>query len=212
MDDVISDSHRYFRAIEDHFIGLRGAPLLLSPADHLVARSWFEAGIPLEVVLGALDTVFERRKERGSTRRVSSLRYCRPAVEKEWKRVAALRATDTRAAAPDSDVPGQLARLAGTLPPNLPERAAWIKRITSLEGDPEAVEEELIRLDRELLESLISSMTDDQRQATDQEIDRAMHSLRGRLPAQEIEAGRERLRRQAVRERFSVPLLSLFGA
>ena len=80
------NDHAYFRAIEDHFIRLRGAPLLLSPADWQIAREWHREGIPLDLVLGALDEVFERRAERGSERPIQSLRYCSSAVAAAWKR------------------------------------------------------------------------------------------------------------------------------
>ena len=53
----------YFRAIETAFIGLRGAPLLLSPTDWQTAREWYRQGIPLEVVCDVLESVFAGVRE-----------------------------------------------------------------------------------------------------------------------------------------------------
>ena len=67
-DGPASEAHEYFRVIEEVFIRLRGAPLLLSPADWQLANEWHRAGIPLEVVCDAVQKVFVRRRERGAVR------------------------------------------------------------------------------------------------------------------------------------------------
>src|SRR3954471_18904178 len=82
--EVEEPSHAYFQAIEEIFVALRGAPLLLSPADWQVSRRWHRDGIPLDLIRSALQEVFARRKERGAKGKISSLRYCAPAVEAAW--------------------------------------------------------------------------------------------------------------------------------
>ena len=62
-------SDEYFRAIEEAFIRLRGAPLLLSPADWQTAKSWHEERIPLELVGRVMEEVFERLRERDPERK-----------------------------------------------------------------------------------------------------------------------------------------------
>src|SRR6476659_4972883 len=81
---VEAPDHAYFQAIEEIFVELRGSPLLLSPADWQVSRRWHREGIPLDLIRGALQEVFERRKERGAKGKISSLRYCASAVEAAW--------------------------------------------------------------------------------------------------------------------------------
>src|SRR3954452_7927036 len=76
--------HAYFQAVEEIFVELRGAPLLLSPADWQVARRWHQEGVPLDLVRRTLVGVFARRTERGAKGTISSLRYCAPAVEAAW--------------------------------------------------------------------------------------------------------------------------------
>jgi hypothetical protein len=75
------ETDRYFRAVEDHFVRLRGAPLVLSPDDWHLAATWLERRIPLPVVLRAISQVFETARARGRRKPVLSLAYCRHAVE-----------------------------------------------------------------------------------------------------------------------------------
>src|SRR5262245_5879970 len=113
------EAQRYFRAIEAAFVRLRGAPLLLSPADWQVARRWFEEGVPLDLVVRGLEEVFARRRERGAKGRISSLRYCAPAVEHAWEEVASLTAAGRTAPAEPIDIAARLAALAAALPAEL---------------------------------------------------------------------------------------------
>jgi hypothetical protein len=122
----------YFLAVEDIFVRLRGAPLLLSPADWQAARRWHRQGVPLEVVREALEEVFARRRERGAKGRISSLRYCGPAVEAAWQRHSDLAAHGERAPAEAFDAAGRLRRLAAALPPRLLGIAALRARLEGL--------------------------------------------------------------------------------
>src|SRR5436305_902597 len=100
MNETVEEPpHAYFQAIEEIFVALRGAPLLLSPADWQVARRWHGEGVPLDVVRSTLEEVFAKRKERGAKGRLSSLRYCAPAVEAAWADLRELSAPARRAEA-----------------------------------------------------------------------------------------------------------------
>ena len=72
-DDNSAADHAYFRAIEEVFIRLRGAPLLLSPTDWQIARGWHRTGIPLDVVCSTLEELFRQRAEAGKQSTVRSL-------------------------------------------------------------------------------------------------------------------------------------------
>lgn len=110
----------YFRAVERTFLGLRGAGLVLSPADWDLVRRWEERGIPLEVVLSGIRATFSG-KVRVSSR--MPLGACSRAVE------AALDARRVRragAAVPGETVPEAetgLERLGGRLRRWSPDRA-----------------------------------------------------------------------------------------
>src|SRR5690349_17979968 len=119
---MIEDSdHAYFQAVEEIFVELRGAPLLLSPADWQVARRWHQDGVPLDLIKRTLEEVFAKRKERGAKGKISSLRYCAPAVEAAWEELRELTAVGERAEAPAFEIRPRLAALAAALSRSFPE-------------------------------------------------------------------------------------------
>ncbi|HEX6902841.1 MAG TPA: hypothetical protein VF789_24210 [Thermoanaerobaculia bacterium] len=209
--EIAEDSdHAYFQAIEEVFVALRGAPLLLSPADWQVARRWHREGVPLELVKQALAEVFEKRKERGAKGKISSLRYCAPAVEAAWADLRELLAPGHRAEAPQVfEIAPRLAALAAALPPGL--KGPFAARISSLDGDPRRVEERLSELDREILAAAESGLDGEARAEVAAAVEKTLESLRARLPAEELERSRERLAHQILRRRLGLPVLSLFS-
>lgn len=210
-----AEDHAYFLALEDLFIRLRGAPLLLSPKDWQTARQWRREGIPLELVRRTLEEVFERRRKRGAKGYISSLRYCARAVEGAWAKIRELTAAGERGEAPAFDLPGRLDALAAALPEDLPDRSAWGRRITALGSEPgddlEAVEEALARLDEELLPAAAARLDEAGEEALEAEVERALAALAGRLSADELERSRRQLSRRLLRRRLGLPVLSLFA-
>lgn len=227
--------HAYFLELEDLFIGLRGAPLMLSPSDWQVAKEWRRRGIPLELVRRVLREVFEKRKQRDADD-IVGLRYFRRPVENAWKKARELAAGGERAEPETFDLEGRLERLAAALPEELPERARWAERIRALageatpepggdatgdaasevasemsEGDMEAVEEDLGRLDDELLEVLSQALDRDESEALREQVEEALRRLAARLPEEEVARSREHLHRRLLRERLGLPVLSLFS-
>lgn len=207
----MDEDHAYFQAVEEIFVRLRGAPLLLSPADWQVARRWHREGIPLDLVRRALEEVFEKRKERGAKGKISSLRYCAPAVEAAWSEQRELVAPGERLEAPPFDPSARLRNLAAALPAGLPGRDGFQARISALSGDPQEIEERLAVLDRELLKATEASLDGTVRAEVDAAVEKTLAALRGRLPAGELESSRERLIWQVLRQRLALPVLSLFS-
>jgi hypothetical protein len=207
----VDEDHAYFQAVEEIFVRLRGAPLLLSPADWQVARRWHREGIPLDLVRRALESVFEKRKERGSKGKISSLRYCAPAVEAAWGEARELVAPGERLEAPPFDPAARLQALAAALPAGLASRDGFMARIVDLSGEPQDIEEQLAALDRELLRSAEASLDAQGRAEVDAAVEKTLSGLRGRLPPGELESSRERLTWQVLRQRLALPVLSLFS-
>ncbi|HYO16432.1 MAG TPA: hypothetical protein VE685_24815 [Thermoanaerobaculia bacterium] len=203
--------HAYFRAVEEIFVALRGSPLLLSPADWQVARRWHREGVPLDLVRRTLEEVFAKRKERGAKGKISSLRYCAPAIDAAWADLRELTAPGHRAEAPAFEVPPRLAALAATLPPAFTARDAFAARITALDGDPQTVEQGLSSLDREMLDAALAGLDEAGREEIDAAVEKTLASLTGRLPTDELERSYERLTRQILRRRLGLPVLSLFS-
>jgi hypothetical protein len=204
-DDPEESDHAWFQAVEEIFVRLRGAPLLLSPADWQVASRWHREGMPLDVIRQALEEVFARRKERGTKGKINSLRYCAPAVEAAWAELRELTAPGERGEAPALDIPARLRSLAAHVPPEIAPRVA------GLHGDAPSVESALSALDREMLAAAESSLEDGLRREVDAAVEKTLAALRGRLPAEELELSRDRLTHQVLRQRLGLPVLSLFS-
>ena len=210
-DDNSASDHAYFRAIEEVFIRLRGAPLLLSPADWQIARDWHRAGIPLDLVCATLEEIFRQRAEAGKRRSVRSLKYCRSAVEQAWTRQQELGAPAARSELVELDVGARLLSLAAALPGSLPGQAQLRRRIGELKGGVEEVEHQLSLLDRQVMGALRSGITPEVSAEIERDVEEALARLETRLPADERPAVRDRLFDQAVRRRAGLPVLSLFS-
>jgi hypothetical protein len=216
MPEPEVDDQAYFHAIEETFVRLRGTPLLLSPADWHVARRWHQDGVPLDLVRNALEEVFAKRLERGLKGKISSLRYCAPAVEVAWDHLRELTAPGDRERVPavGFDIPFRLRTLAAALPGKLAERAAWGERICALaavERGSQAVEEGLADLDRELLDAATARLTATAGREVEATVERTLATLAGRIPDAELARSRDQLRRQILRKRLKLPVLSLFS-
>lgn len=75
----------YFSEIEDEFVRRRGSHLLVSTLDWSLMETWRQRGIPLHIVLRAINQTFDQydqRQHRG--RKVNSLLFCRQAVEENY--------------------------------------------------------------------------------------------------------------------------------
>lgn len=199
----MADDHLYFQSVEEIFVRLRGAPLLLSPADWQVASRWHREGVPLDLIGRVLEEVFAKRKERGTKGKINSLRYCAPAVEAAWADLRELTAPGERAPADPLDIAARLRNLAAAVPDTFRER------VLALQGDAPSVEAALSTLDREMLTTV--SLAPELREEVDTAVEKTLAALKGRLPADELERSRERLTHQVLRQRLGLPILSLFS-
>jgi len=210
-----SPDQTYFRTIEEIFARHRAVPLLLSPVDWKVAQGWFEAEVPFDLIDRVFAEVLGRRQERGAKGRVSSLRYFAPAVEAAWQEIRDLAAIGETMPAPALDVPARLAALGAALDragaAAAGEIAPRVRELSSTAAYAETVERQLAALDAEMLERTDRAFGAEDLAAVAAEVEKSLRKLAGRLPAAEIENARERLRRQAVRRRAGLPLLSLFS-
>jgi hypothetical protein len=74
----------YFTEIEDAFVRRRGKHLFLSPMDWALMESWRQQGIPLHIVLRAVERAFDSFESRPRKRSVKSLLYCQEEVEAQF--------------------------------------------------------------------------------------------------------------------------------
>jgi hypothetical protein len=187
----------YFLEIEAHFAQRRGTPFVLNAKDWVLMKSWSEAGIPLPVVIEAIDSVFD--KQEAKKRTVSGLAYCKHAVKELWdeRRELLIGGQET---APEEEVVPRLEALSAALAPVAPEFASRIRELVSEKSVPR-IEERLMELEQELIESLLPQAEELRAEA------RALTSgADEKTRARTEEAHLRRL----VRERFAVPRLTLF--
>lgn len=206
-----SEELHYFQVLEEAFIRLRGAPLLLSPADWRVAQRWRGLGIPLDFAIAGMTEVFARRRERGSEDRVSSLRYCARAVESGWGRAEELAGPARRSTRPGLDTGARLEALARSIPAGFPDADLIARRVLELRGDAAAVEAALVAIDDAMLESAAAQLDAEERGALDRWVERRLESLRERFDSDQLTRAATRLRSRELRRRAGLPLLSLFS-
>ena len=188
---------------------LRGAPLLLSPADFQVARRWRREGVRSGWSRHARE-VFEKRRERGASRRINSLRYCAPAVEAAWAEVHELQGPARREPAEEPPVEERLTELAAALPESLAERDAWERRLLALRGRPRRSRPHCAGSTTSCSRRSPRRSMPTARERLDAEVDAILDGLRDRFRDTDLEALRGQLRRQRLRRLVGLPVLTLF--
>ncbi len=182
----------YFTEIEAHFARRRGTPFIVNAKDWALMKKWHEEGVPLPVVIEALDSVFDKQEAKG--RKVNSLSYCRHAVKEMWDERREL-AIGGEGAVPEEDPSARLEELANALP------APFADQVRALKGSVPQIEEQLIVIEAALLESLLPAAPELRGEA-----EALAAGADEKTRARSIEAHLRRL----ARERFGVPRLSLF--
>ena len=196
----------YFEDIEAHFAARRGTPFILSAKDWVLMKSWHDEGVPLPVVIEAIDSVFEKNETSGRQKKINSLSYCRHAVKELWKERKEMlvgAAGETPEAAPGPLLDALALQLEG-----VPAVAAFAPRVRELAGEKSVprIEEKLMELERELLDAVIAA---EDVAAIRAEIAASLAGakLDDKTRARTEEANLRRL----VRERFGLPRLTLFA-
>lgn len=199
----------YFTEIEAHFSSRRGTPFILNAKDWALLKKWQEDGVPLPVVIEAIDSVFEKAAERNKI--VNSIHYCRHAVKELWDERRELAVGDG-STTPEESPAAMLDVLASELAASSHEVVrAWAARVSELarEKSVPRVEEALIALERELIDAILASLPSDERAAIQHEIARAVGDV-SRLNEKTRARTEEANLRRIVRDRFALPRLTLF--
>jgi hypothetical protein len=198
----------YFQDIEAHFALRRGTPFILNAKDWALMRKWYEDGVPLPVVIEAIDAVFEKNETSGRKKVISSLSYCRHSIKELWEERRNLYVGGgdvTPEAAPEA--------LLGVLAEQLESSdvaAPFASRVRALASEKSIprIEEHLIALERELVDAFIAA-DPAAIEAIRADIAAALgdtSKLDEKTRARTEEANLRRL----VREKFGLPRLTLF--
>jgi len=189
----------YFLEIESHFALRRGTPFILSAKDFALMKKWADDGIPLPVVIEAIDTVFEKAAERKKI--VNSLSYCRHAVKELWEERKELQ-IGASATVPEEGSADALERLAAAVEPVSAPIAEEIRGLAK-EQSARAIEDKLIELERRLLAQVPGL------DAIRAEVAEALAGAN--LDEKNRARTEEAMLLRLVREKFGLPRLSLFG-
>jgi len=197
----------YFLEIEGHFALRRGTPFILSAKDWSLMKGWAEAGIPLPVVIEAIDLVFERNETSGRKKVISSLSYCRHAIKELWEDRKAM-ADGAGEAMPEEAPQELLTALAAAVEHVSAAKAEAIRGLISEKSVPK-IEQRLIEVESELMEELVASLPPSEAEALRAQATQAVGDT-SRLDAATRARTEDANLRRIVRERFGVPRLSLF--
>lgn len=218
MTDLSPDDE-YFLEIESHFALRRGTAFVFSAKDWALMKSWRGEGVPIAVVLEAIDRCFDHRTASGRKAPISSLSYCRHAVVDLWEERKDLKVGEG-GTVPETDPAPLLERLANeldaamehasseTLRAVLAAAAGEVRAIRPLEAVP-VIEERLLSVENRLLSSMEAAMSPQDLASLRAEVETALggHKLEESVAARTRQANLRRL----VRRRFGLPRLSLFG-
>lgn len=201
-------SDTYFIEIEGHFAQRRGTPFILSAKDWILMKKWREDGIPLPVVIEAIDTVFTNNETSGRRKVISSLSYCRHAVKEIWNDRRELYA-GAHDVLPEADPLALLGALADSLAAS-PLAAPFADRVRALAAEKSvpAIEAKLLDLEGELIDALIAAEPEGVADIRAQ----VAAALAGSAAMDEKTRARTEAAnlRRLARERFGLPRLSLF--
>lgn len=197
----------YFVEIESHFTAKRGTPFVVNAKDWALMKKWQEEGIPLPVVIEAIDTVFAKAEERNKV--VNSLSYCKHAVKELWAERRALHVGE-HDVAPEEGAEPLLVALAEELdvagaPQFVVEKVGALTKEKSVP----VIEEQLIELERELIEAVFASLSAAEACDVRAAIARALGDT-SKLDEKTRARTEEANLRRIVRERFGLPRLTLF--
>lgn len=197
----------YFTEIESHFAERRGTPFVLSAKDWHLMKRWHDEGIPLPIVIEAIDTVFERNEESGRKKTISSLSYCKHAVKELWderKELAVGEEGTTPELAPGEVLDALAAELESSDEARLfAPRVRALKRVKSAPK----IEARLMDLEHEMVESIVENLID--KDLLRAEVLRSLGDISKLDEKTRVRTEEANLRR-AVRERFGLPRLTLF--
>ena len=202
--NAVAGDDEYFLEIEAHFARRRNTPFILSAKDWVLMKKWKEDGVPLPVVIEAIDSVFEKNETSGRRKVINSLSYCRHAIKELWNERKELQVgagAETPEIAPETI----LDRLADALE-QWPAAARSVRALASERSVPK-IEERLIEIEHDLIDSILRSLPD--ADSIRREVIASLGDT-SKLDEKTRRRTEEANLRRVVRARFGIPRLTLF--
>ena len=219
--------YNYFTEIEDTFVRRRGKHLLLSPIDWAMIEGWQERGIPLHIVLRAVESVFDVFDKNPGPRTIKGLLYCREEVEaqyQEWLGAQVGRSNEATSAvagqtfsdeAIDSHIQAATDQLRSAKNKRLQEdfeRAAI--RLEELKGsltdDIELIDKSLNDIEHFLDHTILTNADKKHLKQWERETAAQLRAFKSDMPQEAYEQTFRLLLLKRIREELRVPRLGLF--
>ena len=215
----------YFTEIEETFIRRRAKNLFLSPLDWALMEAWHDAGIPLHLVIRAIEQVFDNFDKNPGPRSIKGLMFCREEVEaqyEEWIKAQAGKPTDTSEKAAQfsvSEIRDHLHGLSASLKLNstadLSEdigRACvrLVEIADNITDNLEQVDLSLKDVESLLNEALLSKSDRGRFEIVKKETDKELRPYKTTMNAESYKSTHRLMLLKRLREEENIPRLSLF--
>lgn len=214
----------YFTEIEETFIRRRAKNLFLSPLDWALMETWQEQGVPLHVVIRAVEQVFDNFDKNPGPRTIKGLMFCREEVEaqyEEWLKAQAGKPDEAASASvgelDTAEIRDHLVGLVAALRLNAnPELAEAIDRAcVRLTEVAEKVNDNLEQVDLSLKD--VESLLDDALlvkspffEVAKKQTDKELKPYKSTMDAEAYKNTHRLMLLKRLREEENIPRLSLF--
>lgn len=219
----------YFTEIEETFIRRRAKNLFLSPLDWALMEAWQESGIPLHIVIRAVEQVFDNFDKNPGPRTIKGLMFCREEVEaqyEDWLRSQAgkqegpeLSPGDAASSFSAAEIRDHLYGLVESLRLNSNpaiiedlERACLrlIEIADNLGDNLEQVDLSLKDIESLLDEALLTKSEPTLLAAVKKDTEKELRPYKATMPADSYRSTQRLMQLKRLREEQNIPRLSLF--
>ena len=218
--------YNYFTEIEDTFVRRRGKHLLLSPIDWAMIEGWRDRGIPLHLVLRAIESVFDGFDKNPGPRSIKGLLYCREEVEAQFKEWTSMQAGKTNGASNEGSIefsPERITEHVETVIEELsrsttPELREDIERAVSRlrqlavehSNDIATADQALSDIETFLENVLLTKLDKDRLTAAEKEVAAQLRPYKAEMEKDAFDQTRRVLLLKRLRDEERIPRLSLF--
>ena len=218
--------YNYFTEIEDTFVRRRGKHLLLSPIDWAMIEGWRDRGIPLHIVIRAIENVFDGFDKNPGPRSIKGLLYCKEEVEAQFLEWTSAQAGKSKEG-PDDRAPEfspekivehirtVIAELRQSKNPDLTEdieRA--IERLEKLavehSNDLATADQSLSDIENFLEHALLTRLGDERLAEAKKEVAAQLRPYKSEMKAEAYEQTSRVMLLKRLRDEEGIPRLSLF--
>jgi hypothetical protein len=216
--------YNYFTEIEDTFVRRRGKHLLLSPIDWAMIEGWRDRGIPLHIVIRAIENVFDGFDKNPGPRSIKGLLYCKEEVEAqflEWTAMQAGKSKDDGASVEFSPerivehIDQVIAELERSANPELREdieRA--IERLRQLaaehSNDLETADRSLSDIENFLEHALLTKLDSERLSRVEKDIAAQLRPFKSQMEPDAYQQTSRVMMLKRLRDEEGIPRLSLF--